>query len=102
MLELAKMRRIIDKTIDSRRVSTLFTLDALLGQNSFAQAKLFHESTGIDGVVITKLDGAGKVGIVCAIVSQLHIPIAYASFGESLESLSPFKVHDYVQHLVGA
>lgn len=102
MLELAKMRRIIDKIIDSQRVSTLLTLDAMLGQNSFEQAKLFRESTGIDGVVITKLDGAGKAGIVCAIVSQLHIPIAYTSFGESLESLSPFKVHDYVQHLVGA
>ncbi len=100
MKELEKMRRVIAAQLPDQPLTTLLTIDAMLGQNSFEQAKLFHESTPIDGIILTKMDGTGRGGIVFAIASELKIPIAYISFGEKPEQFKVFDAHEYVHDLV--
>ncbi len=102
MRELEKMRAIISKKAPNAQVTTLLTIDAMLGQNSFDQAKLFHESTHLDGIILTKMDGTGKGGIVFAIAQIFAIPVAYISFGESVTDLQPFDAHAFVSDLLGA
>ncbi len=101
MKELEKIRTIISKKLPNKKVSTLLTIDAMLGQNSFDQAKLFKESTNVDGIVLTKMDGTGKGGIVFSITDQLKLPIAYISFGEKLDQLAPFNPEEYLSTLLG-
>lgn len=84
-----------------KKVVTLLTIDAMLGQNSFDQAKIFHESTHVDGIVLTKMDGTGKGGIVFSITEELKIPIAFISFGEQPEQLALFNPDEYVKELLG-
>jgi fused signal recognition particle receptor len=72
----------------------------MLGQNSLEQARLFHESTNLDGIVLTKMDGTGKGGIVFAITHELHIPIAYLSYGEQMEQCRLFNASNYVDELL--
>lgn len=100
MNELAKVKRVINKQLANEPISTLLTIDSMLGQNSFEQAKLFKESTDVNGIVLTKMDGTGKGGIVFAITQQLHIPIAYITFGEALDQCKLFDAHEYVENLV--
>lgn len=100
MKELEKIKRVISTQLPNRKIVTLLTIDAMLGQNSFEQAKLFHESTPIDGVILTKMDGTGKGGIVFAIIHELHIPIAYVSFGEQPEQFKLFDAQEYVHDLL--
>ncbi len=100
MKELEKIKRVIATQLPDARVTTLLTIDAMLGQNSFEQAKLFHESTPIDGVILTKMDGTGKGGIVFAITNELKIPVAYISFGEQTEQFKLFNAHEYVHDLL--
>ena len=87
MNELAKIKRVVEKVLGSDDITTLLTVDAMLGQNSFEQAKIFNESTNLDGIVLTKMDGTGKGGIVFAIVQELKIPVAYITFGENSEAI---------------
>lgn len=101
MNELAKIRRIINKQLPEAPICTLLTIDSMLGQNSFEQAKLFHECTPLDGIILTKMDGTGKGGIAFAIEQTLHIPIAYISSGESLDAFSPFNAQQYVATIIG-
>lgn len=100
MRELEKIKTIIHRQLPTTPVYTLLTIDAMLGQNSFEQAKLFHESTALDGIVLTKMDGTAKGGIVFAINQELHIPVTFISFGEALEHLKPFNAQEYVQQLL--
>ena len=100
MKELEKIKRVISAQLPDTPMTTLLTIDAMLGQNSFEQAKLFHESTPIDGVILTKMDGTGKGGIVFAITNELKIPIAYISFGEQPEMFKLFNAQEYVQDLL--
>lgn len=100
MHELEKMRRVITKQLPEQQITTLLTVDSMLGQNSFEQAKLFHESTPLDGIVLTKLDGTGKGGIVFAITTTLHIPIAYISFGETMDAFAPFDAQAFVTSII--
>ena len=113
MKELEKIKRIILKKIKaspSAKVSpsmnettihTWLTIDSMLGQNSFEQAKIFNEATNLDGIILTKLDGTGKGGIVFSITNQLHLPIAYVTFGEEIDSLKTFDANNYVEDLLG-
>ena len=101
MQELAKIKRIIEKQLPNAKICTLLTLDAMLGQNSFEQAKLFNECIKLDGIVLTKMDGTGKGGIVFSIAQELHIPIAYLSYGEHKEQLKIFNAQEYVEQLLG-
>ncbi len=101
MKELEKIRKILSKQLTDKKISTLLTVDAMLGQNSFDQAKLFKESTDVNGIVLTKMDGTGKGGIVFSITEQLKIPIAYISFGEKVEQIAPFNSNEYLKGLLG-
>lgn len=100
MNELSKIRRIISKQLPNAAVNTLLTIDAMLGQNSFEQAKLFKESTNVNGIILTKMDGTGKGGIVFAIAQELQIPIAYITFGEQLQQIKKFDSKEYVHDLL--
>lgn len=100
MQELAKIKRVITKIIPADQIITLLTIDAMLGQNSLEQAKLFHESTNLDGIILTKTDGTGKGGVVCAIADQFKLPVIYISYGEQPEALSLFNAQEYINSLV--
>ncbi len=100
MHELAKMTRILKKQVPNHTISTLLTLDSMLGQNTFEQAKLFKECTNLTGIFLTKMDSTGKGGIVFSIIDQLHIPIIYTSFGEKRDQFSIFNPHNYVDMLI--
>ena len=102
MRELEKIKRTINRQLPNIPICTLLTIDAMLGQNSFEQAKIFHESTAIDGIVLTKMDGTAKGGIVFAINQELGIPVAFISFGEQFEQLKTFNAQEYVQQLLNA
>jgi len=101
MKELEKIKKNITRHLPDTPINTLLTIDAMLGQNSLQQARVFHESTQIRGVILTKMDGTGKGAIVFAIVQELEVPIAYISFGEQLDQFKLFKAQEYVDQLLG-
>ncbi len=101
MKELEKIKKIINRQLPHYTICTLLTVDSMLGQNSFEQAKLFNESTQVDGTVLTKMDGTGKGGIVFSIVQELKIPVLYISSGEGIEQLKSFNAQEYVKQLIG-
>lgn len=100
MRELEKIRRIIEKKAPKATMCTLLTVDAMLGQNSLEQARVFHESTPLDGIMLTKMDGTGKGGIVFAIMHELKIPVAFITYGEKLEDMASFNLTDYISSLL--
>ena len=99
MNELAKIRRIIDRELPEADVETLMVLDATTGQNGLLQAKQFLETAGLTGIVLTKLDGTAKGGIVFAIADELKLPVKYVGVGEGMDDLIPFVAEDYVKAL---
>lgn len=101
MHELAKIKRSVQKQLPNSSVVTLLTIDAMLGQNSFEQAKLFKESTDVTGIILTKMDGTGKGGIVFAIAQELAIPVVFLTFGEQFDQLKTFNAQEYVTELLG-
>jgi len=101
MNELAKVKRVIEKILGVDNITTLLTVDSMLGQNSFEQAKIFNESTRLDGIILTKMDGTGKGGIVFAIVKEVGIPVSHITFGEDIESIKKFDAQEYVEELLG-
>ena len=90
MNEISKIRRVVDRELPDADVETLMVLDATTGQNGLIQAQHFLESAGITGIVLTKLDGTAKGGIVFAISEQLGIPVKYIGVGEGIDDLIPF------------
>jgi fused signal recognition particle receptor len=100
MDELAKVRRVIGKQIPEAPHETLISIDATTGQNGLRQAKVFSEAAEVDGVVLTKLDGTAKGGIVLAIAGELGIPVKLIGTGESLEDLRPFDPAEFAQALL--
>jgi len=100
MKELEKIKKVIEKQLPEKKVLTLLTIDSMLGQNSFEQANLFNQSTNLDGLILTKMDGTGKAGIAFAIVQELKIPVKYICFGEKLEQISDFDAQSYVEQLL--
>jgi len=100
MKELEKIKKVISQQLPNKKISTLLTVDSILGQNSLEQAKIFHESTHLDGIVLTKMDSSSKGGIVFAITHTLHIPIAYISYGEQPQELELFDAHAFVNKLL--
>ena len=99
MNELAKIRRIIDRELPEADVETLMVLDATTGQNGLIQAKQFLETAGITGIVLTKLDGTAKGGIVFAIANELQLPVKYVGVGEGMDDLIPFDAETFVTAL---
>jgi fused signal recognition particle receptor len=100
MDELAKVRRVIAKQIPDAPHETLISIDATTGQNGLRQAKVFAEAVEVDGVVLTKLDGTARGGIVLAIAADLEIPVKLIGVGETLEDLRPFDPAEYAQALL--
>jgi fused signal recognition particle receptor len=100
MAELTKVRRVISNQIPGAPHETLLTVDATTGQNGLRQARLFSEAVGVDGLVLTKLDGTAKGGIALAIASELGIPVKLIGVGEQLEDLRPFEPLDYARALI--
>jgi fused signal recognition particle receptor len=102
MRELEKVRRIVGKQMPDEDVRTWLTIDAMLGQNSLEQARVFNEATKLDALVLTKMDGTGKGGAVFAISSELKLPVSYMAFGEQLSDIAPFDPDDYVKGILDA
>ena len=101
MHELAKIKRSLSKQLPDMPIATLLTIDGMLGQNSFEQAKLFKESTDVNGIILTKMDGTGKGGIVFAIAQELSIPVVFLTFGEQADQIKQFDAQEYVTELLG-
>ena len=99
MNELAEIRRIIDRELPEADVETLMVLDATTGQNGLIQAKQFLETSGLNGIVLTKLDGTAKGGIVFAIANELKLPVKFVGVGEGIDDLIPFEAETFVQAL---
>ncbi len=99
MDELAKMRRVIERRLPGSAPEVLFVLDATTGQNGLSQAKVFHETIGLTGIVLTKLDSTAKGGIVFAIEDALHIPVRLVGVGEKLGDLLPFDPDAFIDAL---
>ncbi len=99
MEELKKMKRVMGKLIPGAPHEILLVLDATTGQNAIAQAKTFHEAVGITGIVLTKLDGTAKGGIVTAIVGELGLPVKLIGIGEGMEDLRDFDPEEFVSAL---
>ncbi len=113
MKELEKIRKIIDRqlpeyavdtesqeNLKKNGIATWLAIDAMLGQNSLRQAEVFHESTQVNGIVLTKLDGTGKGGIVFSIADTFGVPIEYVTFGEKPEDSKVFDIQEYVAGLL--
>jgi len=96
MNELAKINKVIAREIEGAPHETLLVVDATTGQNGLSQAKIFNEVTNISGVVLTKLDGTAKGGIVLAIKDELNIPIKYIGLGEKINDLEHFDIEEYI------
>jgi fused signal recognition particle receptor len=100
MEELAKMRRIAAREVDGAPHETLLVLDATTGSNGLVQARRFVEAAGATGVVLTKLDGSARGGIVLAIYRELKLPVVFVGVGETVEDLVPFDPADYAKALL--
>ena len=101
MNELSKLRKIIDRELPDAAKETLLVLDATTGQNGLQQAKVFRETAGLTGIILTKLDGTAKGGVAIAVAMQEKLPITYVGLGEKLEDLRPFNGADYARALLG-
>ncbi|MFH1080270.1 MAG: signal recognition particle-docking protein FtsY [Pseudomonadota bacterium] len=99
MEELKKMKRIMEREVPGAPHEVLLVIDATTGQNAINQAKIFNEGIGVTGIVLTKLDGTSKGGIVIRIARELQIPIRYIGIGEQLEDLRPFHSDDFIEAL---
>ncbi len=99
MNELSKIKRVISREIPDAPHETLLVIDATTGQNGMSQAKVFKECTDVSGIILTKLDGTAKGGIVLAIRNELGLPIKYVGLGEKLEDLEPFDIEQYLYGL---
>lgn len=102
MNELAKIKRVVNKLLPAHRITTLVTIDAMLGQSSIEQARIFKEATDLSGIILTKMDGSAKGGIVFPIIQELHLPIYALSFGEQIDAHKPFNAPEYVHELLGS
>ena len=100
MNELNKISRVVDRELPGCDRETLLVLDATTGQNGLIQAKQFKEAAGITGIVLTKLDGSAKGGIVIAIAQELQVPVKFIGVGEGIDDLMPFEAEKFVEALV--
>ncbi len=100
MNELNKISRIIERECPNSSRETLLVLDATTGQNGLIQAKEFSKAAGVTGIVLTKLDGTAKGGIVIAIAKELGVPVKFAGVGEGVDDLQPFDAHEFTQALL--
>ncbi len=101
MNELEKVKRVIEREIPGAPHEVLLALDATTGQNAMVQAKAFKQATNVSGIVLTKLDGTAKGGIVLAIKNELNLPVKFVGLGEKIDDLQPFDAEQFVYGLFG-
>jgi fused signal recognition particle receptor len=101
MEELGKVRRVIERVLPGAPHETLLVLDATTGQNAVAQARTFAEKLGVTGIVLTKLDGTARGGVVIAVRRELGVPIRYVGLGEAADDLRPFDARLFAEALFG-
>ncbi|MEL7609818.1 MAG: signal recognition particle-docking protein FtsY [Bacillota bacterium] len=101
MEELKKIRRVIDREMPGVPIEVLLVLDATTGQNAIAQARVFGETTGLTGVILTKLDGTAKGGVAVAIRQELGLPVRFVGVGEGIDDLQPFDADAFASALLG-
>ena len=101
MKELEKVKKSISKVLPDKKICTLLTIDSLLGQNSIDQARQFNDAIGVNGVILTKMDGPAKGGTALTIMQELNIPVVALSFGETEDSLLEFNAHEYADAIIG-
>ena len=99
MNELSKLRKIIDREAPNAAKETLLVLDATTGQNGLIQARQFQETAGLTGIILTKLDGTAKGGIVIAIAQELQVPVKFVGVGEGIDDLRPFDAKEFTKEL---
>ena len=99
MNELAKLRKIIARECPDSVCETLLVLDATTGQNGLVQARTFKETAGLTGIILTKLDGTAKGGIVVAIAQELQVPVKFVGVGEGINDLKPFDAKEFTADL---
>lgn len=100
MKELEKINNIINREYPEAKKLNLIVLDASIGQNSIAQVKAFTDSVNIDGIILTKLDGTGKGGVVYPIINELKVPILFTGFGETVDDLEVFDAESFVDKIL--
>ena len=100
MNELSKIRKVIDRELPGVPCQVLLVLDATTGQNALAQALAFQEASDLDGVILTKLDGTAKGGVVVNICNTLHVPVRFIGVGEGIDDLKPFNGQEFAQALL--
>ena len=100
MNELAKMRKIIERETPDADKETLLVLDATTGQNGLIQARQFKETAGLTGIILTKLDGTAKGGIVIAIAQELQVPVKFVGLGEGIDDLQPFDAMEFLEAMI--
>jgi fused signal recognition particle receptor len=101
MEEIRKVKRVTSKALDGAPHEVLLVLDANTGQNSLAQVKAFDDALGLTGLILTKLDGTAKGGVVCAIAKERPVPLLFVGVGEDIDDLRPFVAKDFAEALVG-
>lgn len=100
MDELAKINRVVDREFPEANRQNLIVLDATTGQNAIAQVEIFNEAIDIDGIVLTKLDGTAKGGVVLAIKHDMDIPVYFVGVGEGIDDLMEFDAESYVEGII--
>jgi fused signal recognition particle receptor len=100
MEEIRKVKRVLGKALEGAPHEVLLVLDANTGQNALAQVKAFDDALGLTGLVLTKLDGTAKGGVVAAIARQRPIPLLFVGVGEGIDDLRPFVARDFVEALI--
>ncbi len=99
MEELKKIRRVTEKVIPAEQIFSKLIIDGTTGQNALSQVKVFTEAVGCDGLIVTKLDGTARGGIVVAIAQELSVPVDFIGIGETIEDLQPFDAESFVEAL---
>ena len=99
MDELSKINRVIDRELPGAAKEVLLVLDATTGQNAVNQAREFKNAAGITGIVLTKLDGTARGGVVLAVKQDLDVPVKYIGVGEGIDDLQPFDPEDFARSL---
>ncbi len=101
MEELKKISRVVDRELSNATVMNYIVLDATTGQNAISQVDIFNEAIDIDGIILTKLDGTAKGGVVLAIAGELGVPVVYVGVGEGIDDLEDFDAGDFVNGIMG-
>ena len=101
MEELHKIRNVIARKHPGAPHRSILVIDATTGQNALQQTKMFKETSGVDEVILTKLDGTAKGGVALAVAAGFDLPITYVGLGEKMEDLRPFDAHDFARALLG-